>query len=274
MAIITISREMASEGDETALELAKLLDFHFVDKHSLEGRIKSYGLTGPQFDRYDERKQGLFASMSQDRDIYLHYLKSAMLSEAETGNTVFIGRGASAIFHGLPAVLSVFLTASPEVRLERIKRYFHCDEKKAKQIISQSDRHRSGFHADFFDVEWRSPSNYHLTLNTAFLSPEVCAEIIKNLYTRIITPEVEALHALRLKEIALGHAIANHILYEKGVAVHFLEAQVSAEKVELLGVANSKALVEAAVLAAKEVSNGLPVESDIQIVQEYNVLIS
>jgi cytidylate kinase len=272
MAIITISRELAALGDETAKELAKLLDFRFIDKRTLEERIKSFGVTGSKFEKYDERKPGIFATLSQDRDVYLHHLKSVMLGEAEKGNSVFIGRGACAIFRGVPGLLSVFLTAIPEVRQERVKSYFHCDDKKAKQIINQSDRDRAGFHSNFFDLDWKSPSNYHLTLNTGLLDPAACAESIKNLLIRTVTPEVAARHAKRLKELVLGHAIVNHILYEKGISVHFLEAQVSDSKVELLGVANSKALVEAASLAAKEVAGSLPVESEIQVVQEYSVL--
>ena len=36
MAIITISRQIASYGDETALELAKSLGYEFIDKKDLE----------------------------------------------------------------------------------------------------------------------------------------------------------------------------------------------------------------------------------------------
>ena len=32
MAIITISRKIASFGDETAIELAKLLNYNFIDR--------------------------------------------------------------------------------------------------------------------------------------------------------------------------------------------------------------------------------------------------
>jgi hypothetical protein len=157
------------------------------------------------------------------------------------------------------------------VRLERVKSYFHCDDKQAKQIINRSDRDRIGFHSSLFDTDWRSPANYHLALNTGYLSPAYCAEIVKTLLTKTITPDVEARHAKQLKALILGHNITHHILYEKGVSIHFLETRVLDDKVELLGVANSKALVEAAVLAAQEAAGSLPVKPEIQVVQEYNV---
>ncbi|MDR2103710.1 MAG: cytidylate kinase-like family protein, partial [Treponema sp.] len=210
MAIIAISRELAALGDETAHELAKTLNYRFIDKHVLEERIKSYGVAGRKLEKYDERKPSFWASLSQDRDDYLHYLKTAVLTEAETGSCVFIGRGAGMILKSLPGVLSVFLVAPYDIRAERVKSYFHCDDKRARQIIEQSDHDREGFHRYFFDMQWQDPGNYHLTLNTGYLHPSLCAEIIKQLRDHIITSDIEAQNAVRLKELILGQRIKHH----------------------------------------------------------------
>jgi cytidylate kinase len=272
MAIITISRELAALGDETAHELAKLLDYRLLDKQTLEDRIKSYGVTNRKLEKYDERKPSFFASLSQDRDDYLHYLRTALISEASQGNCIIIGRGANAVFRDLPGVLSVFLVSPLEIRCGRVKNYFHCDERRARQIIDQSDRDRTGYHRYFFDTEWKEPANYHLTLNTGHLHPSLCADMIKSLWERIITPEKDAQNACRLKELCLGQRVVHHLLYEKGVPVHFLEASVDGTGVTLFGVANSQALVEAAVAAAREVPLVSAVGSEIQVVQEYTLM--
>ncbi|MDR3131004.1 MAG: cytidylate kinase-like family protein [Treponema sp.] len=272
MAIITISRELAALGDETAQELAKLLGYRFVDKHTLEDRIKSYGVTGRKFEKYDERKPSFWASLSQDRDDYLHYLKTAMLTEAAEGRCIFIGRGAGAVFQGIPGVLSIFLVASGEIRRERVKSYFHCDDKRARQIIEQSDRDRIGFHRYFFDTEWKEPSHYHLILNTAFLHPASAAELVKFHRDHVITPEMEIQNTARLKELILGQQVVHYILYKKEIPVHFLEASVAGKNVTLYGVVNSQSLVEAAVSAAKEAAPSGTIRSEIQVVQEYSVV--
>jgi cytidylate kinase len=272
MAIITISRQLAGLGDETAQELAKLLDYRFVDKHSLEEKIKSYGVAGAKFDKYDERKPTLLASLSQDRDDYLHYLKTAMLCEAGEGSSVFIGRGANAIFRDVPGVLSVYLVTPYEIRLERVKSYFHCDDKRARQIINQSDNDRLGFHRYFFDMDWKDPSNYHITLNTGSFHPGTIARSIKYLRDTLFTPDIEAQHEARLKELILAQRVVHRIFYEKGIPIHFLEAAVTGNIVNLYGVVNSRTLVEAAVSAATEISEGFDVRSGIQIVQEYGII--
>ncbi|QQO10679.1 cytidylate kinase family protein [Breznakiella homolactica] len=272
MAIITISRELAALGDETANELSKLLDYRFVDKHALEERIKSYGFSERKLEKYDERKPSFWASLSQDRDDYLHYLKTAMLAEAGQGNCVFIGRGANVVFKGVPGVLSIFLVAPDEIRVERVKSYFHSDDKRARQIVEQSDHDRDGFHRYFFDMEWKNPDYYHLTINTGHLHPALCAELIQGLKDRLITNDVESLCKVRIQEMTLAQQLVHHILYEKEIPIHFLEAAVSGGTVTLFGVANSQSLVEAAVSSAREVPSVTAVQSEIQVVQEYSVM--
>lgn len=272
MAIITISRELAALGDETARELSTRLNFRFIDKFALEERIKSYGVTSSKLLKYDEKKPSFWASLSQDRDDYLHFLRSAVLAEAAEGSAVFIGRGAGVILKSVPGVFSVFLVAPMEIRLERVKSYFHCDEKRAGQIIEQSDHDREGFHRYFYDVEWKDAGNYHLALNTGHLHPEVCAEIVKYLRDTAMNTETEAQSSQRIQELTICQRIKHHILYEKEVPVHFLDASISGKNVYLYGVASSQSLIEAAVSLAGEIAPDFAVQSEIQIVQEYSVM--
>jgi cytidylate kinase len=280
MAIITISRELAALGDETATELSKLLGFRLVNKLCLEERMKSYGNTDKSLEKYDEKKPSFWASLSQDRDDYLHYLKTAIIEEIETDSesdtgTIIIGRGAAAMLKDVPGVVSVFLTAPPDIRCERVKSYFHCEEKRARQIIEQSDSNRSGFHQYFFDMEWKAPSNYHIVLNTRSLHPADCAGAVKYLLTKTIDEAAEEASAKKISEMGLGISVVHHIMYERNLPIHFLEAEASSSddgaKVTLYGVTNSPALVETALDAAKEVPGVSKVSSEIQIVHEYGV---
>jgi cytidylate kinase len=272
MSIITVSRQLASLGDETANELAKLLNYRFVDKPTLEERMKAYGVVGAKLEKYDERKPTFFAAFSQDRDDYLHFLKTAMLAEAEQGNCVFIGRGSFAFFKDLPGILSVFLVAPMAVRVERVKSYFHCDDKRARQIIDQSDHDRSGFHRYFFDTKWENPSNYHLTLNMGSLRPELAARIIKELKDETVGADAEARCAGALKDMALGQQIVHHILYERHIPIHFFETVVCRGEATLYGVVNSQPQAETVVAMVRECPGISRVISEIQVIKEYNVV--
>jgi len=272
MAIITISRELAALGDETARELADILRYRFVDRKILEERMKNLGAAEQKILKYDERKPHFWASLSQDRDNYLHYLKTAIFSEAGQGDCVFIGRGCAALLQGVPGVLPVFLTAPLAIRLERVKGYFHCDERRARQIIEQSDRDREWFHQNFFELRWKKPDNYHLVLNTGFLHPQLCAALIKTTLEKTVTAETETASALRLKDLILGQQVAHHLRFIKAIPIHFLEVSVQSGAVTLFGVVNTPSLIEAAAQGAKEVPAVCSVASEIQVVQEFSVV--
>ena len=272
MAFITISRELAALGDETAHELAKQLECRFVNKLSLEERIKSYGVADQKLAKYDERKPSFLSSFSPARDDYLHFLKTAIYMEAEQGSCIFIGRGASVILKNVPGTFSVFLAAPMDIRVERVKSYFHCDEHRARQIIEKSDQDRVGFHRYFFEINWKDAGNYHLALNTGHLHPEVCAEIIKYMRDRIITDEAEKENIQRVRELNLGQRIIHSILYEKEIPISFLEVTVSKGSVRLYGVASSQSLVEASLSVAREQVPGAVIQSEIQVVHEYTTI--
>ena len=271
MAIITISRELAALGDETAHELAEILHYRLIDKKGLEEKMKNLGAPEQELLKYDERKPSFFASFSQGRDEYLHYLKSAVFSEAGQGNCIFIGRGCDALLRGIPGMLSVFLSAPEDIRIERVKSYFQCENNRAEQIIKKSDRDREGFLQYFFETKWKDPVNYHLSINTGFLHPRLCAQLIKTAVESNLNEETETASVLRIKDMILGQQVAHHILFDKAIQVHFLEAAVNSGSVTLFGLVNAPPFAEAAMQAAKEVPAVCSVTSEIQVVQEYGV---
>jgi cytidylate kinase len=272
MGIITISRELASLGDETAQELAKVLKWKLVGKSELSDRLESYGVSGEKLEKYDERKPGIMASLSQDRDEYLHYLKKAILTEAAEGNRIFVGRGSFLLFQDLPCILTVRLVSTEDVRIKRVKSYFHCDDKRARHIIQSSDDDRSGFHRYFFEADWRNSENYMVTLNTSSLAPQLCAKIIASMYENYATDADREESAARIKDMLLAQEVVDHVLYQRRIAVHFFDAAYAEGVTHVYGVAASKALAEAAVKAAAEVEGTGTIESEIQVVQDYTML--
>jgi hypothetical protein len=109
-------------------------------------------------------------------------------------------------------------------------------------------------------------------LNTGHFHPNFCANIIKELLDHAVGAETEAQSGKRLKELNLGQQLIHHILYEKGIPIHFLEASVNDATATLYGVANAQSLVEAAIAATRDIAAVKTVVSEIQVVQEYSVM--
>ena len=152
MAIITVSRKIASLGDEISSELAKELGYRFIERKELEQHLIDKGVVGEKLKKYDEKRPGFWASLSRDRDEYFDLLREVVYEIANKGNCIFIGRGGFAILNGIPGVYTVRLVANDNVRIKRITEEFGCTEKKAKDLIKESDSNRVGFHKCFFNL--------------------------------------------------------------------------------------------------------------------------
>jgi len=92
------------------------------------------------------------------------------------------------------------------------------------------------------------------------------------MHDRIMTAELEAKSAQKIKDLILGQKIKYGIIYEKGIPVHFFEAVVVDNKIFLYGVTNTQTLIEAAVSAARELAPDCSVQSEIQVVHEYGIM--
>jgi cytidylate kinase len=272
MAIICVARELAALGDETVRELAKITGYRSVDKEALENRMSELGIKPETRAKYDEKKPGFWASLSQDRDDYLHFLKTALYEEAGKGDCIIAGRGAFAVFAGVTGVIAIKLMAPRELRISRIREHFKCDERHAEAMIKQSDHDRKGFHDYFFNVDWNDPASYDLTVNTAREHPATIAGVIDKLRVLVVSDEHEKACELRIKELNLGQKVVSEIVYAKHVPVHFLEADVRGGKVALHGVANTQSAIDAAGAAAMGVNGVEVVDNAIQIVQEFAVM--
>ncbi|MGP1595182.1 MAG: AAA family ATPase [Treponema sp.] len=269
MAIIAISRKIASYGDETAKELADLLGYTFIDKKTLEQELIKKGISEENLKHYDERKPGFWASLSRNRDEYLDYLREIIYRYAQNGNCIFIGRGGFALLEDIPGCYSVRLVASDEVRITRLMKEFDWPEKKARLLMTESDINREGFHKCFFDKDYNNSSHYHLVINTDFVTPDTAASIIKHACLHTISTEEEQQGIKRISHLLIGQRIVNHIAFHLGLQIYFLDAEVSDTSITLHGVADSSAYIDKALEVTAEMAEGRSVLSHISMVNEY-----
>ncbi|MFA5851508.1 MAG: cytidylate kinase family protein [Spirochaetales bacterium] len=272
MAIITIARELASLGEETAQELARISGYKLIDKEYLEGKLNSIGISTAKQEKYDEKNPGFWASLSQQRDDYLHFLKTAILEAAQENNCIIMGRGGYAILRGVPHMLSVKITAPLSFRVDRTKKAFACDNKRALQIIEQSDHDRGGFHKYFFSTSWTDAREYDLTINTGGTDPAHAAVAIDSLRKVFVDKGKEEAGVQKIEDLVLAQNVVTEIIYARKIPVHFLEATVERGSVVLHGVANAQSSIDTALAAAHGVSGIKHAESAIQLVQEFTVM--
>jgi len=110
---------------------------------------------------------------------YLRRLVQDVVEETAARGDVVIGaHGASFALSARPDVLRVHVTASPEVRLQRLCESTGLDAKKAARSIKEEDAGRADYLRRFYDIEVERPTQYDLILNTDRLTVEQAAELI------------------------------------------------------------------------------------------------
>ena len=269
MAIVTIARELAALGEETARELGRMTGYRIVDRDYIEKRLAEKGFKPEKQQRFDERRPGLWSSLSENGADYIRYLKLALYEEASEGDCIVMGRGGSVVFRKVPNHLAIRIGAPLGVRVDRAMREFSCDERQARQIVEQCDHNRLGFSKIFFDSNWADPRGYDLTINTARLDAVRAAELVKDCLALAIDADDEAAGKEMIPNLLLGQKVLIEIVCAKKVHLSGFTATADHGLVTLGGVSSTKAAIDLAVAAAKAVPGVREVENAIHLVQEY-----
>lgn len=239
MAVITISRQIGSLGDSVAQILEKEDRLPRVDQRALEALIRESGIPEETIQALDEKKPSFWMSLGIDRSRYLHYLRSAVISVISDGNAVLVGRGASVLLEEVPGVLRLRLVAPEDVRIRRIMGELGCDRPHAERIMRHSDQDRSGFHRYFFERDWDAPDLYDLTVNTADLTPEEAAEIVREmLQSPFVRCDAQAWDQ-KMRDMELEQRVISTILYEEQVPVRFFTARAVEGAVTIRGIVSA-----------------------------------
>lgn len=272
MAILTVSRQIASLGDEICAAVAQKLNYKFFGRKDIEKKIIELGFPQYKLQKFDEKKPSFFASLSKDRDEYLDYLQTAMLELASNNNCILIGRGSFIMLKDIPNHISCRFISDSNTRIERLKKEFSFDDKTAMKRINESDSNRSGFHKSFFNFDINDSSLFHFVLNAGLLNIDTISEMISVGIKKHITEDIEKEGMNRIDELLIGQRLVNLLVFVYDMNINFLRANITTENgekvVTLRGIAESSAVVERALMIS---SCEIPykVKSEISVVQDY-----
>jgi cytidylate kinase len=222
MAIITISRQLGSQGSEIAQMLSQQLNYRLLNKENLATELRQNGIS--DMEKHDEKQPNFYKSFSSKNYTYIHFLQSALFKFAENGRCIILGRGGQYLLGILPGTMKLNITAPDELRLKRIKVRFSCGRPRPEKIMQTSDRERSGFHNFFFNIDWQDASQYDLIMSTEYFSPKKAAEIIIDSLSAFDTDEIHKQSQHMLDNIRLGQEIITNIFENKKIPVRYLRA--------------------------------------------------
>lgn len=272
MAVVCIAREYGALAEECSEELARMMGARLITREIVLKKLEEAGVGESAIARFDEKRPSFFASLSEQRDSYLHFLKTVLIREAAAGPCVLVGRGCVPLFSAVPSALAVRFIAPMETRVKRIAAHHQVDERRAKQLIDHQDNDRRGFYRYFFGADWDDPGIYDLIVNTGKVALSDCASLILRALELAVTPEREAAGKEALEGAMLSQEVVTRILFQERLQVHFLEAKCRGGECLLSGVASAAATSERCAAVAGGTPGVEKVRNEIQLVREYAVL--
>lgn len=198
MSVITISRELGSEGDRIADLVCEALGYERVDKEMLLHIAEEAGVdidavlemeqgvtrrarlvSGEMTSLYRKQASAFERRGAIDDKTYAQVLQEAMERFAKAGNAVIVGRGGQMMLRDWPDALHVRLYAPEAVRIQRLMARESISQAIAQRRVKKSDeRKRQYIRHMHNNADWRNLKYYHLAIDTSRIPPETAVQII------------------------------------------------------------------------------------------------
>jgi cytidylate kinase len=197
--VITVEREYGSGGAAIAERLAQRLGWKLWDRELTAEIARTANVDHHAVARCDERVDSLLYRLFKvyargsyeralpvgesrmfDTDRMFATLEKVIEDVGKRGNCVILGRGAPYILRNCPNAFHVFVYASVEEKIRRLKSIGK-SEKEATQLIGEIDRERASFIRHYFNKEWPLRTLYNLMINTKFGDEYVVESILQHI---------------------------------------------------------------------------------------------
>lgn len=202
MAVITISRQWGSLGDEVAHLVADKLGYVYFDKRAMAQIGQEMGIVAGKIqDAADFKPQAaktIWEAIGTTQRITggdpsswtfgarsdaLEGISAANLMQVinagyKKGNIVIVGRGGMAALQAKPDVLHVRIQAPSDVRIKRIAEREKLSLDEAKVKVKARDLSDVAWIKRHFDLDSHDPQLFDLIINTAKVTPAAAADLI------------------------------------------------------------------------------------------------
>lgn len=184
--IISIGREFGSGGHEIAEHLAKRLSLPFYDRNLLDEIAKEKEVSGHTLKQFDEVPRNRLLSRTvrgysnSPEEVVARLQFDFLKNKAANGESfVVVGRCSEDILKGFDALISFFIIADMETKLERVSRIRGISKEEAEAVIRRHDKKRQSYHNYYCQTKWGDARNYDMTVNCSKLSQKTATDLLE-----------------------------------------------------------------------------------------------
>jgi len=178
MAVITISRQTASLGDELSNYLSTKLNCMVITRrYAMENFFE--GLSEHDSEQLEDSAKFFLTKMPGSDKTFKEILAQKINELADSSeNLIVLGLGGCAMLMGRDDLVNLRVVASKETRTDRTSRRYNVSKEEAESLLSIGDRKHKRFVSIVFDKDLGENELYDLTFNTDILSVEECAAAV------------------------------------------------------------------------------------------------
>ena len=189
--VITISREFGSGGRTIGKKVAEKLNIPCYDAELITKIAEKSGFDQEYLTRNSEENGGGWLGnvfirgnyYGRSNEDYIWQAQSEVILDlASKEDCVIVGRCADYILKGKADLLTVFIHASEEKRIERITNVYGIRAEDPAKRLRDKDKRRKAYHRFYTETEWGRAKHYTICLDSGEIGIDRCAEIIASLY--------------------------------------------------------------------------------------------
>ena len=182
---ITVAREYGSGGRLIGQKLAEQLGIECYDREIISLVAKESGLHEDYIESVSESYTPFFLyniygneSIPFSNQIYTAE-SNAILTLAEKGSCIFIGRNASGILKKEENLINIFIHAPIEYRADFAKSNYNEDVEKTIKEMHRIDKGREDYIKRFSGKAWLDIRSYNLSIDSS-IGVDATVEVIKS----------------------------------------------------------------------------------------------
>jgi cytidylate kinase len=178
MTVITISRQLGSQGTTLGRLIASRLGYRLVQRELINQAARLVHSPSMALATIDELGLLGIETDQQQQLAYLQAVENVIETLLSEGNVVIVGRAGQAILHNQPNVFHLRVIAPLETRIQRVVKAHQISRQAALAQIEDSDRYRADYLQTHYHIHRDNPELYHLVINTGQLDLETSAEVV------------------------------------------------------------------------------------------------
>lgn len=184
--IISVSREFGSGGHEIANLLGQRFSLPVYEDNMLREIAQRRGMDHGKLERYDERPKNklIYRTVkgysNAPGDVIAQMQFDYLRERAAAGDSfVVVGRCAEEILKEYPGLVSIFVLADTQFKVERTMAHGDISQARARAMLQQRDRQRRRYHDQYGKGRWGHARSYHLCVNSAKLGIVGTADLLE-----------------------------------------------------------------------------------------------